>query len=136
MQKNRYKYFRWTPRTATITFMYVIVGPAIVGYIGYKTQVSDALGRKRAVDKQPWESSLSSIADDTTSFRDYLTYVPRERAIASTSDENCRGWDGHDGERIWLLYIHTRQKPVANAIDCPDMDAIKSASSCVLTSSR
>ena len=40
MTSNRYKYFRWTPRTARITFAYMVVVPAIVGYIAYKTDVS------------------------------------------------------------------------------------------------
>ena len=40
MHANRYKYFRWTKRTAGITFMYMVVVPAIFGYIGYTTDVS------------------------------------------------------------------------------------------------
>jgi hypothetical protein len=40
MIQNRYKYFRWTRRTAGITFMYVVVVPGIIGYLGYKTDVS------------------------------------------------------------------------------------------------
>jgi hypothetical protein len=40
MTSNRHNYFRWTGRTARITIMYAIVVPAIVGYIGYKTDVS------------------------------------------------------------------------------------------------
>lgn len=40
MQRNRHHYFRWTPRTARITLMYVCVVPAIMGYIAYKTDVS------------------------------------------------------------------------------------------------
>jgi hypothetical protein len=40
MQTNRYKYFRWTPRTARIAFTWVFVVPAIVGYMSYKTDVS------------------------------------------------------------------------------------------------
>jgi hypothetical protein len=40
MVQNRYKYFRWTKRTAGITFMYVAVIPVIVGYLGYQTDVS------------------------------------------------------------------------------------------------
>lgn len=43
MQRNRHHYFRWTPRTARITFMYVVVVPAIVGYIAYKTDVSGTI---------------------------------------------------------------------------------------------
>ncbi|KAK4043969.1 hypothetical protein C8A01DRAFT_31842 [Parachaetomium inaequale] len=37
MVQNRYKYFRWTKRTTGITFMYVAVIPAIIGYLGYQT---------------------------------------------------------------------------------------------------
>lgn len=40
MTSNRYKYFRWTPRTARITFAYMVIVPGIVGYIAYKTDVS------------------------------------------------------------------------------------------------
>lgn len=40
MQTNRHKYFRWTPRTAWITFVYVAVVPGIVTYMAYKTDVS------------------------------------------------------------------------------------------------
>jgi hypothetical protein len=39
MQKNRHHYFRWTPRTARLTFIYVAVLPAIMGYIAYQTDV-------------------------------------------------------------------------------------------------
>ncbi|KAK2070616.1 hypothetical protein P8C59_005095 [Phyllachora maydis] len=37
MTTNRYKYFRWTPRTAWITFVYVAVVPSIFGYFAYTT---------------------------------------------------------------------------------------------------
>ncbi|KAK1779195.1 hypothetical protein QBC45DRAFT_411936 [Copromyces sp. CBS 386.78] len=37
MTNNRYKYFRWTPRTARLSFVYMVVVPGIVGYIAYKT---------------------------------------------------------------------------------------------------
>jgi len=40
MNSNRYKYFRWTPRTAWITFCYVAVVPSIVATIAYTTDVS------------------------------------------------------------------------------------------------
>ena len=39
MTINRYKYFRWTPRTAWITVAYVLIVPSIFGYIGYSTDV-------------------------------------------------------------------------------------------------
>jgi hypothetical protein len=37
---NRHKYFRWTRRTAGITFAYVIAFPAFIGYLAYTTDVS------------------------------------------------------------------------------------------------
>ncbi|OIW33751.1 hypothetical protein CONLIGDRAFT_628662 [Coniochaeta ligniaria NRRL 30616] len=37
MSSNRYKYFRWTPRTARITFIWVALVPGLVGYAAYKT---------------------------------------------------------------------------------------------------
>ncbi|PKS10168.1 hypothetical protein jhhlp_001918 [Lomentospora prolificans] len=37
MNAKRNLYFRWTPRTAKITLMYVFVVPGILGYIAYKT---------------------------------------------------------------------------------------------------
>ncbi|GKT88445.1 hypothetical protein Ct61P_06295 [Colletotrichum tofieldiae] len=39
MQSNRHIFFRWTPRTARVTFMYAVFVPFVVGYIGYKTDV-------------------------------------------------------------------------------------------------
>jgi hypothetical protein len=40
MTVNRHKYFRWTPRTTWLTFVYVIAVPATLGYYGYITEVS------------------------------------------------------------------------------------------------
>ena len=42
MSANRWKYFRWTPRTALITFMYVVAVPSAIGYLGFVTDVSCA----------------------------------------------------------------------------------------------
>lgn len=42
MQSNRFRYFRWTPRTAWITVAYVVVVPSIVGLLAYRTDVSIA----------------------------------------------------------------------------------------------
>jgi hypothetical protein len=39
MSNNRYKYFKWTPKTARVTFAYVFLIPSIFLYIGYKTEV-------------------------------------------------------------------------------------------------
>jgi len=43
MVQNRYKYFRWTKRTAGISTVYVFIIPAIIGYLGYQNDVSDPL---------------------------------------------------------------------------------------------
>lgn len=40
MSANRWKYFRWTPRTAWITFAYVVVVPSALCYVGLVTEVS------------------------------------------------------------------------------------------------
>ncbi|KAI2612469.1 NADH:ubiquinone oxidoreductase 6.6kD subunit [Hypoxylon fragiforme] len=37
MTTNRHKYFRWTPRTARISFMYLVFVPTILGIVAYKT---------------------------------------------------------------------------------------------------
>ena len=39
MHMNRYKYFRWTPRTVKLTFWYVFAVPTALGYLAYKTEV-------------------------------------------------------------------------------------------------
>ncbi|KAL6850853.1 hypothetical protein ACO1O0_007979 [Amphichorda felina] len=54
MQKTRHHYFRFTPRTARITFMYVAVIPAIMGYIAYQTDGLWDLKAKRKGDTA-WE---------------------------------------------------------------------------------
>ncbi|UNI16324.1 hypothetical protein JDV02_002762 [Purpureocillium takamizusanense] len=50
MTKNRHHFFRWTPRTARLTFIYVAVVPAIFGYIAYKTDGLWDLRAKRKGD--------------------------------------------------------------------------------------
>lgn len=40
MMTNRFKYFRWTPRTARVSFIYMILVPSILGYFAYTTDVS------------------------------------------------------------------------------------------------
>lgn len=37
---KRHEYFRWTPKTARIAFLYVIAVPSVVGYLFYKMDVS------------------------------------------------------------------------------------------------
>lgn len=45
MSTNRYKYFRWTPRTALITINYMVVVPTILTVIAYSTEVCTCLRR-------------------------------------------------------------------------------------------
>jgi hypothetical protein len=40
MTTNRHKYFRWTRRTAWLSFAYVMLVPAMLGTAGYMTDVS------------------------------------------------------------------------------------------------
>lgn len=47
MNNNRHKYFRWTPRTAFITVMYMVVVPGALGVAGYMTEVSAILCREQ-----------------------------------------------------------------------------------------
>ncbi|KAB8212580.1 hypothetical protein P875_00034111 [Aspergillus parasiticus SU-1] len=45
---NRYKYFRWTPRHAWLSFLYMAVIPGTLGYIAYKTEGKyDFRGKRR-----------------------------------------------------------------------------------------
>lgn len=41
MTKNRWRYFKWTPRSAFITFMYVGFVPGVLLYAFGKTDVSE-----------------------------------------------------------------------------------------------
>jgi hypothetical protein len=60
MAVDRYKHFRWTPRTAWITVAYVLVVPSIMGYFAYTTDVSYALPSfgGRVSDRQAREEVL------------------------------------------------------------------------------
>ena len=40
MYVKRHEYFRWTPRTAWLTFTYVVAVPAVALYYGWTTDVS------------------------------------------------------------------------------------------------
>ncbi|KAL1954084.1 hypothetical protein VTO42DRAFT_1772 [Malbranchea cinnamomea] len=48
--KYRYKYFRWTPRTAWITFVYAGLVPSILLYVGYKADGKYEFRGKRRGD--------------------------------------------------------------------------------------
>lgn len=54
MSANRWKYFRWTPRTAWITFVYVVAVPSVVGYVGYVTDVS-GMAPPSLCEKRDWD---------------------------------------------------------------------------------
>jgi hypothetical protein len=41
MYVKRHEYFRWTPRTTWLTFVYVALIPAGFLYLGYRTEVRD-----------------------------------------------------------------------------------------------
>ncbi|KAI0412317.1 hypothetical protein F5X98DRAFT_379869 [Xylaria grammica] len=41
MTTNRHKFFRWTPRTAGLTFVYAVAVPFVVGVIAYQTDRSE-----------------------------------------------------------------------------------------------
>ncbi|KAI0455210.1 hypothetical protein F5B21DRAFT_503511 [Xylaria acuta] len=41
MTTNRHKYFRWTKRTARLTFTYAILVPFIAGVVAYQTDVRE-----------------------------------------------------------------------------------------------
>ncbi|TVY13159.1 hypothetical protein LARI1_G008713 [Lachnellula arida] len=48
MMVNRHKYFRWTGRTARISFAYMVVVPALFGYIAYTSEGKyDMRGKRR-----------------------------------------------------------------------------------------
>ncbi|GAQ10277.1 hypothetical protein ALT_7598 [Aspergillus lentulus] len=47
---NRYKYFRWTPRHAWLSFIYMIAIPGTLGYIAYKTDGKYEFRGKRRGD--------------------------------------------------------------------------------------
>ncbi|KAF2657610.1 hypothetical protein K491DRAFT_777013 [Lophiostoma macrostomum CBS 122681] len=48
MMINRHKYFRWTPRTAGITFAFMVVVPGMLGVAGYMTEGKwDMRGKRR-----------------------------------------------------------------------------------------
>ncbi|BDD57563.1 hypothetical protein MPDQ_007456 [Monascus purpureus] len=48
--KNRYKYFRWTPRNAWHTLLYAALIPTALGYIAYKTDGKYEFRGKRRQD--------------------------------------------------------------------------------------
>ncbi|KAF2396401.1 hypothetical protein EJ06DRAFT_585275 [Trichodelitschia bisporula] len=50
MYVHRMRYFRWTPRTAWMTFTYVVAIPSALGYVAYMTDGKWELRGKRRGD--------------------------------------------------------------------------------------
>ncbi|KAL3479726.1 hypothetical protein BJX99DRAFT_221646 [Aspergillus californicus] len=52
---NRYKYFRWTPRTAWHSLLYMVLIPASLGYVAYKSDGKyDLRGKRRGDTIAEW----------------------------------------------------------------------------------
>ncbi|CAI6336581.1 unnamed protein product [Periconia digitata] len=87
MTVNRHKYFRWTPRTAWITFAYVVVVPGLFGIAGYMTDVSSIA----------WLAALAMKIQTVNVFvRANGRCVGREEEISSLSSK--LSWLGHEME--------------------------------------
>ncbi|KAL4986424.1 hypothetical protein BDW68DRAFT_163378 [Aspergillus falconensis] len=55
VNSNRYKYFRWTPRTAWHSLLYMVLIPASLGYIAYKSDGKyDLRGKRRGDTVVEW----------------------------------------------------------------------------------
>ncbi|KAI1110765.1 NADH:ubiquinone oxidoreductase 6.6kD subunit [Nemania sp. NC0429] len=50
MTTNRHKYFRWSRKTAGLTFLYTVLVPSIVGVIAYQTEGKYDFRAKRKGD--------------------------------------------------------------------------------------
>jgi hypothetical protein len=59
MTTNRYKYFRWTKRTARVTFTYVVFVPALFGILAYSTDVSRRRSCRPTVRKRNMETNAN-----------------------------------------------------------------------------
>ncbi|PLB33361.1 NADH:ubiquinone oxidoreductase 6.6kD subunit [Aspergillus candidus] len=52
---NRYKYFRWTPRNAWFSFIFMAVIPGSLTYLTYKTEGKvDFRGKRRGDTLSEW----------------------------------------------------------------------------------
>lgn len=79
MSSSRYRYFRWTRRTALITFNYMIVVPVIIGTAAYATEVRP--GRQASFSPMLWKRKADLIGDDY----------------------RASGTSGRRGKETWLL---------------------------------
>ncbi|CEO59552.1 NADH:ubiquinone oxidoreductase 6.6kD subunit [Penicillium brasilianum] len=50
LNANRYKYFRWTPRHAWLSFVYMLAIPGALTWVAYKTEGKYELRGKRRGD--------------------------------------------------------------------------------------
>ena len=50
LNQNRYKYFKWTPKTVRLSLIYVVIVPSIIGYLGlhYRCELDDCSSPKKA----------------------------------------------------------------------------------------
>lgn len=76
MRKNRYKYFRWTPRTAMTSLIYVVAVPFLVGVLAYKTDVRTP-PPPLVVSKTPPPLAPGHARTHTCSAKIYM-YIPRD----------------------------------------------------------
>ena len=111
MAVERYRYFRWTPRTAWLSFAYVIAFPTFIGYFAYTTDVSFAFSPctsrhntripictlVQAASYPTYARSggcIESYSCSFLNFRTQLAYVsPSQRLIALNV-----GQMGHEGQ--------------------------------------
>lgn len=102
MNSKRHLYFRWTPRTAGISLMYIVVVPSIIGYIAYKSDVSGtSLGSLLQTLMDAWMLMWSRALSISRR---------RGRAIRSLSDRGMRGRRGR-------LYVYMRLENYNSSLD-------------------
>lgn len=103
MMKTRHHYFRWTPRTAKITFIYVGVIPAIMGYIAYKTDVSFAEEYGTRVESLTTQGTLGfpSEAKGRPRLREISSHDAGDVGIVHIKRpawDRTRGWNSMERE--------------------------------------
>ena len=112
MNKSRHHYFRWTPRTARITLIYVAVIPMLCGYVAYNTDVS--VPQLTATGHSPGASSKCSQRTGPVGFsrkakgRHHLREIEGDGGAVGaacklcTCDENRSIRDEMDRQYAWL----------------------------------
>ena len=74
MHQNRYKYFRWTPRTAKITFAYVVVVPTALVVLAYGTNVRPFLLVSFVEVRKQWKETTYNIKEKLEP-KNWLEYI-------------------------------------------------------------